>query len=73
MQVIGDKNQIAEDVFHFMISYLPFSHYDQLDAMINILIYLVWGCWVQLNSTHFFFFFADQIIFKNRYMKHAHS
>ena len=24
MQVIGDKNQIYEDVFNFMISYLPF-------------------------------------------------
>ena len=24
MQVIGDKNQIPEDVFNFMISYLPF-------------------------------------------------
>ena len=24
MQVIGDKNQISEDVFDFMISYLPF-------------------------------------------------
>ena len=25
MLVIGDKNQISEDVFDFMISYLPFS------------------------------------------------
>ena len=24
MQVIGDKNQISEGVFDFMISYLPF-------------------------------------------------
>ena len=24
MRVIGDKNQIFEDVFDFMISYLPF-------------------------------------------------
>ena len=24
MRVIGDKNQISEDVFDFMISYLPF-------------------------------------------------
>ena len=24
MQVIGDKNQISEDVFDFIISYLPF-------------------------------------------------
>ena len=26
MRVIGDENQISEDVFDFMISYLPFSH-----------------------------------------------
>ena len=25
MQVTGDKNQISDDVFDFMISYLPFS------------------------------------------------
>ena len=25
MPVIGDKNQISEDVFDFMISYLPFT------------------------------------------------
>ena len=25
MRVIGDKNQTSEDVFDFMISYLPFS------------------------------------------------
>ena len=25
MQVISDKNQITEDVFDFMISYLPFT------------------------------------------------
>ena len=24
MRVTGDKNQISEDVFDFMISYLPF-------------------------------------------------
>ena len=27
MRVIGDKNQIFEDVFDFMISYLPFPQY----------------------------------------------
>ena len=25
MRVIGDKSQVSEDVFDFMISYLPFS------------------------------------------------
>ena len=40
-----------------------------LDGMINIPIYLVWGCWVQLNSI----FFADHIIFNNGHMKHTHS
>ena len=44
--------------------YLP------LDGMINILIYLVWGCWVQLNLTHFF---SDHKTFNNGYMKHAHK
>ena len=48
------------------------SHYLPLDGMINIPIYLVWGCWVQLNSTQLNFF-ADHIIFNNGYMKHAHS
>ena len=29
------------------------GHYLPLDGMINIPIYLVWGCWVQLNSKFF--------------------
>ena len=42
-------------------------------VMINNPIYLVWGCWVQLNSTQLKFF-ADHITFnKNGYMKHAHT
>ena len=48
------------------------KHYLPLDGMINIPIYLVLGCWVQLHTTHFFFF-ADNIIFNNGYMKHAHT
>ena len=44
-------------------------HYLPQDGMINIPIYLVWGCWLQLNS----FFFADNIIFNNGYMKQVHT
>ena len=46
------------------------NHYLPLDGMINIPIYQVWGCWVQLNSTQFF---ADHIKFNNGCMKHAHT
>ena len=45
------------------------EHYLPLDGMINIPIYLVWGCWVQLNSIAF----VDHITFNNEYMKHAHT
>ena len=45
------------------------KHYLPLDGTINMPIYLVWGCWVQLNSI----FFADHIIFNNGYVKHAHT
>ena len=40
-----------------------------LDGMVNIPIYLVWECWVQLNSI----LFADHITFNNGYMKRAHT
>ena len=55
--------------FHDVI-YRTVRHYLPLVGMINIPIYLVWGCSVQLNSTHFF---ADHIIFNNGYMKYAHT
>ena len=60
---------------HFELQYNPKldiigRHYLPLDGMINIPIYVVWGCWVQLNSTQFF---ADHIIFSNGHMKHANS
>ena len=35
------------------VKYHVTFHYLPLDGMINIPIYLVWGCWVQLNSTNF--------------------
>ena len=47
-------------------------HYLQLDAMINIPIYLVWECLVcttQLNSI----LFADHVSFNNGYMKYTHA
>ena len=37
--------------------------------MVNIPIYLVWECWVQLTSI----LFADHITFSNGYMKCAHA
>ena len=43
--------------------------YLQLNGMVNLPIYLVWECWVQLNSISF----ADHITFNNRYMKRAHT
>ena len=45
----------------------PYSHemvsnnYLPLDGMINIPIYLVWGCWVQFNSNQFV---SDHIIYQ---------
>ena len=33
---------------------LWYYHYLPLDGMINIPIYLVWECWVLLNSTQFY-------------------
>ena len=44
MQVIGDKNQIFEDVFDFMISYLPFpqkSIHSELAKLFSISITVV--------------------------------
>ena len=35
MQVIGDKNQISEDVFDFMISYLPFHQKSSVLNLVN--------------------------------------
>ena len=35
--------------------------------MVNIPLYLVWECWVQLNSI----LFADHVTFNIGYMKHA--
>ena len=48
-----------------------FYHYLPLDGMVNIHvpIYLVWKCWVQLDSV----LFADHITFNNGYMKRAHT
>ena len=42
MRVIGDKNQISEDIFDFMISYLPFpqkSIRSELAKLFSISIY----------------------------------
>ena len=46
MRVIGDKNQISEDEFDFMISYLPFpqkSIRSELAKLFSISIYMVWA------------------------------
>ena len=42
MRVIGDKNQISENVFDFMIFYLPFSQksiHSELAKLFSISIY----------------------------------
>ena len=44
-------------------------HYLPLDPMVNIPLYLVWECWVQLNSI----LFADHVTFNNGYMKGTHT
>ena len=36
MKVIGDKNQISEDVFDFMISYLPFPQKSILSELAKL-------------------------------------
>ena len=60
------------DYTPFLPVYLmALQHYLPLDDMIIIPIYVVWGCWVQLNPTQFYF--ADHITFNNGYMKHAHT
>ena len=60
------------DYTPFLHVYLmALQHYLPLDDMINIPVYLVRGCWVQLISTQFYF--ADHITFNNVYMKHAHT
>ena len=44
MRVIGDKNQISEDVFDFMVSYLPFpqkSIRSELAKLFSISTYVV--------------------------------
>ena len=54
MRVIGDKNQISEDVFDFMISYLPFpqkSIRSELAKLFSISICCYTIC-VQENSKH---------------------
>ena len=43
MWVIGDKNQISEDVFDFMISYLPFPQKSIRSELAKLfLISIVW-------------------------------
>ena len=45
MGVIGDKNQISEDVFDFMIFYLPFpqkSIHSELAKFFSISIFVIW-------------------------------
>ena len=60
MQVIGDKNQISEDVFDFMISYLPFpqkSSHSEVAKLFSISIHLIFGLqmlstWLSLENGH---------------------
>ena len=61
-------NRCGGAYVEYLFTLYPLVHYLPLDGMINIPTYLVWRCWVQLNS-----FFADHIIFNNGYMKHAHK
>ena len=39
MRVIGDKNQISEDVFDFMIFYQPFPHKSIRSELANLFFY----------------------------------
>ena len=55
MRVIGDKNQISEDVFDYMISYLPFpqmSIRSELAKLFSISIFLLHGLKAERSIGH---------------------